>query len=340
MDSVSQIVLGAAVGEAVCGRRAGNKALLWGAVAGTIPDLDILASPFLDTVQELYFHRSLTHSVFFALVTAPLLGLLFQRLYKKDETSFRDWTLLFFFGFTTHALLDCFTTWGTKIFYPVSDLAVSFHSIFVIDPLYTVPFIICLIPVFFYNKKDKRRRIWTWTGIGISTFYLMLSLYNKLQVNEVFEQSLKEQNISYSRYSTKPTPFNIILWSATAETENGYYIGYYSFFDENKKIDFKYFPKQHALLKPWMNNPKLQRLIDITEGYYIVEKEKNTFLIKDLRFGQLDGWGEGKEGFTFVYKMQVENGQLSIERNENDLKKARELLADLWERIFGKEKVS
>ncbi|MEY3010031.1 MAG: hypothetical protein RLZZ314_673, partial [Bacteroidota bacterium] len=35
MDSLSQIVLGAAVGEVVLGRRIGNRAMVWGAVAGT-----------------------------------------------------------------------------------------------------------------------------------------------------------------------------------------------------------------------------------------------------------------------------------------------------------------
>ncbi|TXK52431.1 metal-dependent hydrolase, partial [Pontibacter qinzhouensis] len=60
MDSLTQIVLGASVGEAVCGRKIGNKALLWGAIAGTIPDLDVLANPMLDMVGQLSFHRSVT----------------------------------------------------------------------------------------------------------------------------------------------------------------------------------------------------------------------------------------------------------------------------------------
>ena len=38
MDSLTQIVLGGAVGEAVLGKKVGNRAILWGAVAGTIPD--------------------------------------------------------------------------------------------------------------------------------------------------------------------------------------------------------------------------------------------------------------------------------------------------------------
>jgi inner membrane protein len=45
MDSLTQIVLGASVGEAVAGKKIGNKAMLWGAIAGTIPDLDVLLNP-------------------------------------------------------------------------------------------------------------------------------------------------------------------------------------------------------------------------------------------------------------------------------------------------------
>ena len=46
MDSLTQIVLGAAVGQAVAGRQIGNRAMLYGAIAGTIPDLDVIASNF------------------------------------------------------------------------------------------------------------------------------------------------------------------------------------------------------------------------------------------------------------------------------------------------------
>ena len=53
MDSLSQIVLGAAVGEVVLGRRIGNRAMVWGAVAGTIPDMDVLGKYFLSELDNL-----------------------------------------------------------------------------------------------------------------------------------------------------------------------------------------------------------------------------------------------------------------------------------------------
>lgn len=65
MDSLTQIVLGAAVGEAVLGKKVGNKAMLYGAIAGTIPDLDVLARNFVDTVTATEWHRGFSHSIFF-----------------------------------------------------------------------------------------------------------------------------------------------------------------------------------------------------------------------------------------------------------------------------------
>ena len=63
MDSLTQITLGAALGEAVLGRQVGRKAMLYGAVCGTLPDLDVLLK-FGDPVMDFTFHRSFSHSIF------------------------------------------------------------------------------------------------------------------------------------------------------------------------------------------------------------------------------------------------------------------------------------
>jgi inner membrane protein len=99
LDSLTQIVLGAAVGEAVLGKKVGNKAMLWGAVAGTIPDLDILSRYFMDEVSALEVHRGFTHSIIFSLLFAPI----FAFFIKKHErlflaTFFIFLMSVFFFG--------------------------------------------------------------------------------------------------------------------------------------------------------------------------------------------------------------------------------------------------
>ena len=74
MDSLTQIILGAAVGEAVLGKKIGNKAMLYGAIAGTIPDLDVLSTFFTDKVTALEIHRGFTHSILFSALFAPILA--------------------------------------------------------------------------------------------------------------------------------------------------------------------------------------------------------------------------------------------------------------------------
>src|SRR5690606_30258481 len=140
MDSLTQIVLGAAVGEAVLGKKIGNKAMLYGANAGTIPDLDTFTSYATATVSALEIHRGCTHSILFSVVFVPIFGWLVSRYEKR--ANFKDWSWLFFWEFLTHPLLDAHTTWGTQLFWPF-DLRLAYKNIFVIDPLYTLPFLIC-----------------------------------------------------------------------------------------------------------------------------------------------------------------------------------------------------
>ena len=85
MDSLTQITLGAAVGELVAGKKLGNRAMLWGAIAGTIPDLDVfVGSLFMDDLAALSFHRGFMHSFTFALIFSIFLTYLVKRIYDHD----------------------------------------------------------------------------------------------------------------------------------------------------------------------------------------------------------------------------------------------------------------
>ncbi|MBC5991690.1 metal-dependent hydrolase [Pontibacter cellulosilyticus] len=337
MDSLTQIVLGASVGEVVAGKKLGNKALLWGAVAGTIPDLDVLINPWLDTVQQLSFHRSITHSFLFALVVSPVLGWLLHRLYKKHNAGLWTWTLLFFFGFTTHALLDACTTWGTQLFWPFSNYGVAFYNIFVIDPLYTLPFLGFTLATAFYSRHSMKRRRLNYTGLALSTFYLLLSFVFKAQANDVFEQNFEAKSINQESYISKPTPLNTVFWSVTAKTENGFYNGFYSLADKEKLVPLEFEPQQQQLLEPYMGHPKLDRLLELTKGYYTVEQAPDKgILINDLRFGKFDGWRENGGGYVFVYHVwKDEEGQLQFDEINNRPNIDKEYFAAYWNRIRG-----
>ena len=107
MDSLTQIVLGAACGQLVLGKKIGNKALLFGAIGGTLPDLDVFVGRWIyaNEIQTMAFHRGFMHSIIFALLGAFLFGWLTYKIYnsgkRKETTTQKDWILLFFWAIFT-----------------------------------------------------------------------------------------------------------------------------------------------------------------------------------------------------------------------------------------------
>ena len=331
MDSLTQIILGAAVGEAVLGRKIGNKAMLYGAIAGTIPDLDVLASFFTDTVSALEIHRGFTHSIFFSVLFAPILAF----IVTKYETykNFKSWTLLFFWAFITHPILDAQTTWGTQLFWPL-DIRLAFKNIFVVDPLYTLPFLVFLILAMRQKKASKKRRFYNNLGLCISSLYLVLTLILKGVSYQKFTKELAEQNISYKTINTKPTPLNTILWTANIETEKSYLIGNSSFLDKHP-IEFSEYPKNHYLLGNIAKHPKTKRMIAISKGWYTINKKENNLYFNDLRFGVLS-MQPNATNFVFKYKIEVTaDGTPFFLEEPKEKSDGKKLLLDLWGRIKG-----
>ncbi|CAM1347115.1 metal-dependent hydrolase [Tenacibaculum crassostreae] len=330
MDSLTQIVLGAAVGEAVLGKKVGNKAMLYGAIAGTIPDLDVYIGKLFDTVTALEIHRGFTHSVLFSIVFGWIFGWLIS-LYEKNAFT-KEWSKLMFWGFITHSLLDAHTTWGTQLFWPF-DVRLAFKNIFVIDPLYTLPFLVFLLLAMFQPKASKKRRKYNNLGLIISSSYMLLTIIFKGIAYSRFTQALNEQNISYSEIETKPTPLNSVLWAANIETEDSYLIGYYSFFD-TKPIEFYLYPKNHHLLEKYKEEPSVKRLINLTNNWYTISKKNDAIYLNDLRFGLLSV-APNYQQFAFSFKIFENNHKIIIEEVPRDKKHAKQLLKDLWTRIRG-----
>ena len=145
--------------EVVLGKKAGNKAVLWGAAGGLIPDLDVLITPFFNEVDGLFVHRGFSHSIIFAFLLAPLLGWLIHRIHQKkmDITRF-EWIKLVFWAAFTHPLLDYLTTYGTGAFEPFSNYRVELSTIGIVDIFYTIPLLLVVIAVLFLRLSSVLRR--------------------------------------------------------------------------------------------------------------------------------------------------------------------------------------
>lgn len=333
MDSLSQIVLGAAVGNQVLGKKIGNKAILYGAIIGTMPDLDVLYGKFLDPLTATEIHRGFSHSTLFFLFLSPILGWILQKLEYKKGVNFKEATLFSFLILQTHSLLDLFTTWGTQLFWPL-ETRFSLQSIFVIDPLYTLPFLFFLILSMKKKKDDPKRLFWNKTGLIVSTSYLFFTLLVQSIVLQKFEKQLEQNDISYKEIVVKPSPFNIILWTTNIKVENGYYIGDYSFFD-TQPIQFQFIPTQKELINTIEEAAVIQQLKRISEGWYCITQKENQLFFNDLRFGVMNAEPNDLQ-FSFSYQITEENGEIkAVELPNKNRAQAKKLLGKLWVRLWG-----
>jgi inner membrane protein len=337
MDSLTQIVLGAAVGEAVAGRKMGAKAALWGAVGGTIPDLDVFLRFFYDPLDAALVHRGFSHSLLFALLAGLALAFVSRKLSKKDYSR-KMWFWLWFLSIVTHPILDIFTNYGTQFFWPF-DWRLTFNSVFVIDPLYTIPFMILLIGALFMKRESKRRRIWNYTGIIYSSLYLLWGVGVKLFVYSNTNSYFEQANIHPKRAMVTPMPLTSFYWDLIVEDDSNYYIGYKSLFAPFDPKQLEVFPKNHHLLKNlrWKGNSRIAEIEHITNGFYAVEPRQDSLIIHDLRFGTTTTITNGVSaspimGYGFTLKNQ-EPVKLFSQRTR-DFSKIN--FSVYWDKVFGK----
>ncbi len=405
MDSLTQVVLGAAVGEAALGKKIGNRAIVWGGIAGTIPDLDVLGNAFMTPVEALAFHRGITHALVFFVIAAPIFAWLTHQFYRQhiykqqtykttvsmlfsivfvgffgtlnyvslldgvpsvplllitlitgyfffrrvwnywrkptieidmSNTSIKDWSILFGLGFLTHTLLDACTPFGTQLFQPFSNVRISFDTIAVIDPLYTVPFLICLILAAFYHRASSRRRFFNWLGIGLSCAYLAFTFYNQHQMENKFKALLEERNVNYNQVSVVPTIFNNALWQCVAETDTNYVFTNYSVFDKNlDKIKLVSIEKNHDLLAAYESDKEIKILKWFSKGYYNVEQQADGSLkYNDLKIAVISEDIFGELYFGMNYTISEAGSGIVISENR-EIEFPEGMFQRFWTRIKG-----
>ena len=278
--------------------------MLLGALAQSIPDIDFIAAFWNDTASNLLAHRGFTHSLLFAIMATFLFGLLAEHYHKQHRIGYKLWLLFFGLEISIHLFIDLFNAYGTGLFEPFSHARLSFNTLFVADPFFSIWPAIAFTALLILKPRDRRRFFWWKFGLTACGLYLFYCSLNKLETNNDVENALAAQNIKYSKYFTTPTPLNNWLWYVVAKTDTSYYIGFNSVLDKKKFIVFHFFPQNDFLLKPVRDHEEVQHLLRFSQGFYTIEKWNDTLVFNDLRFGQIIGWHDPKENFVFHYFLQ------------------------------------
>ena len=284
MDSLSQIALGAAVSVAVMGHRTAVwKAALWGAVAGTLPDLDVLIDHG-DAIRNMVLHRAETHALFWlTLFSLPFAALVARA--SGEWTLWRRWWLAIWLALVTHPLLDAMTVYGTQLVLPFTNHPYGVGSVFIIDPMYTLPLLFgagwALV-----GRGSQRGLRANAVCLALSAAYLVWGVAAQQLVRQIASASLASQGIRAESLLVTPTAFNTVLWRVVALSGDSYHEGFYSLLDKTPQVAFDAYPRGNALAAALSGVDGVRRLTGFTHGFFALREEAGRILISDLRMGQ------------------------------------------------------
>lgn len=342
VDSITQAALGAAVGELLLGKRIGNRAMAWGALFGTLPDLDVLVHPFLDTAAELWWHRGPSHSLLVMVLVSWGMAKPLAKWWKRDKVSpaLAGWFV--FAVWSTHVMIDCFTVYGTSVLWPFSEHRVGFNHLFIIDFFYTLPLVVSLVWVAFLRTKKqfpKRRRIGGW-GLGLSTGYALLSVGMKFVASAGFEADLTRRAVGFERRMEAPTPFNILLWRSVVDRGDEFWVGYRTVFEmRDSPVRWTVYPRAAETLSGVENEREVMAVRKFSDGWWIARSHKKGVWMGDMRFGESREWGAKKtmvdSRLVFSWIMNPEEEGDRLNQLRPDVRNPGETFGRMGRRILG-----
>jgi len=327
MDSVSQIVLGASIGGVCAPTGHRGSGMLLGAMLGTLPDLDVLID-YGDPVSNMTYHRGFSHSL---LVLAPLSLVLWaalKKFWKPARAAPIRWLLAIGLALTTHPLLDAHTIYGTQLWWPLEPPPTMWSTLFIIDPLYTLPMLTCVLLV---ATRSNLRRTAKPLAIGLilSQLYLGWTWVAKLQIDSRVHDALAELGMPDAPFFTGATPFNSLLWRVVVMTEDGYLQGFHSLVTDNQTIRFEPFASDTDALRQANNIWATRRLIWFSHGFQKAEVSAGSLILRDLRMGL-----EPNYIFSHQVAQQTEDGWQAITPQSLPVNFDRSALRAVWRRIW------
>jgi inner membrane protein len=327
MDSLTQIALGSCVAAACVPPADRRKAAALGAVLGTMPDLDVFVD-YGDPVANFTMHRGFSHSLLVLTALGLLLWAVLRAWWRPVREAPRRWLAAILLVLLTHPLLDAHTAYGTQLFWPSGWNPVSWATIFIIDPLYTLPLLAGLLAVLIRPASRTAGRLLI-AGLALSTLYLGWTWTAKSIVTANAQKTLETRGLDDAPMFITPTPLNSLLWRVVVRTENGHLEGYDSIVADDGPIDFTFHSSDDAVLASASDIPAVARLRWFADGFVGASMEGDTLTLSDLRMGQHPDYvfrhAVAKRGNPHWHEITPQ--RLSSTMRTRDL-------ASIWQRIW------
>lgn len=331
MDSLTQILLGAAVAAAIAPPRHRRAALLAGAALGTLPDLDALPISLLtdDPIARMTWHRGVSHSLLVLPFVAWAIWAWCRARGGRVAEAPQRWLWAIQLALLTHPLLDAFTVYGTQLLWPFTPQPAMWSSVFIIDPLYSVWLLLGCV-VAWFARGGRVAHVALVAGLALSTAYLGASQLAKWRVEQVAERSLAALNLQDAPRFSVPMPFNILLWRVVAMTPEGFVEGERSLVADHGPLRFREYRSDVRALGAVFDYPSVQRLQWFNRGFMKAERRDGMLVLSDLRMG-------AEPDYSFRFVVAEHDGHAWQEVAPRQLRwpwQAGRRLAAMWQRIW------
>ena len=218
MDPLSQGALGVAVAQAFAPRERVVVAGVLGGLAGLAPDLDVLVQASDDPLLFLTFHRQFSHVLVFIPLGALLCaGVAFPFVRRRlGFPAIYGYCLV---GYASHGLLDAFTSYGTQLLWPASDVRVAWNQIAVVDPLFTVPLLGAVVAAMVWRSPR-------WARLGCVWALVVLSAggVQRERAQAVALEVAANRGHTPTEALAKPSFGNGLVWKTLYEHAGRYYV--------------------------------------------------------------------------------------------------------------------
>jgi inner membrane protein len=284
VDSVTQAALGAAIGGAIAPAGQRRKALLAGAVLGTLPDLDVFID-YGDAVANFTYHRGFSHSLFVLPPFALLVWLALKRWWAPVREAPLQWLAIIGLALITHPLLDAHTAYGTQLFWPLESPPVMWATLFIIDPLFTLPLLVAIV-IGAARPTRQSSAVAIRACVALTTLYLGWSWIAQSIVSHHTGEALAARDLQGAPAFIVPTPFNTVLWRIVVLTDEGYLEGFDSLLSPEDGPDFTAHRFDRDLLESASDLWAVSRLRWFSQDFVKASIDDDRLLITDLRMGQ------------------------------------------------------
>jgi inner membrane protein len=225
MDLITQGLLGSTVAQAACGNKLGRKSAFYGFLIGLLPDLDIVSSLW-GPWASLKFHRGPTHSfIILALLSLPA-GYICRRSARSGE-SLRCWIFLAFVSLMTHPVIDWFTSYGTCLFWPLTDRRYALDCLPIIDLVFSLPLLAITLAGISGRFNQIRLQKAAVASLTAVVLYSAFGLAGSQSLIDEGNRIFRSQGFEPIETRATPTLLNTMVFRVFArDNSNNYMITY------------------------------------------------------------------------------------------------------------------